>query len=128
MLVDVTIKEDQNLWKSRYEYRSNRELAVGKMIWASVPHQRETKHITISEWEYYRTLYRREAVRIQKELGADVVVYAMAKPGPDGGIGSVEFGILALTMDEYQRFGAENPSDMVYSVFSRGLSNAMPSN
>lgn len=51
MLIDVDIKEDQDLWKSRYADRSNRELAMGRMLWATVPHQREAKHITVSEWE-----------------------------------------------------------------------------
>jgi len=124
MLIDVDIKEDQDLWKSRYADRSNRELAMGRMLWATVPHQREAKHITVSEWEYYRTLYRREAVRIQKELGVDAVVYAMAKPGPDGDIGGVEFGIRTLSMDEYQRFGAENAGDMVYTIFSKATAHS----
>lgn len=54
----------------------------------------------------------------------DAVVYAMAKPGPDGDIGGVEFGIRTLSMDEYQRFGAENDGDMVYTIFSKATAHS----
>lgn len=119
MLYDVKIEEDLDLWKSRYAARSRNELAAGRMLWASVPHHSQASHITVSEWEYYRTLYRREAVKLQRELDAYALVYALAKPSPDGGIGSVELGILALNEDEYKKFGDENSGEMVYAVFSR---------
>ena len=122
MMIDVEIEEDQDLWKSRYAARSSCELAAGRMLWASIPHQPQVAHITVSEWEYYRTLYRREAVKLQRELDAYAVVYALAKSGPDGGIGSVEFGILALDEGEYKKFWGENSGQMVYSVFSRSFS------
>jgi len=98
--------------------RHQEDLAYGRMIWVRFPDSRMCRHLTMTEFEEAKKEFNRKAIELQKETGADCVVYATKSYNQDGSIRSAGLCILPLDAEEYDR-RTQGTDEMVYTVYKR---------
>lgn len=115
---DTTVRADKVLWDEKYQVKNDIDLAYGQMMWVRVPGSINCIHMTKSEFEFWKEMYRRRAVDTQKETGADCVVYA-TKTYEGEKIKVAGLCILPLSQKEYDRRTDCLKDKMVYTVYKR---------
>lgn len=100
------------------EERHKEDLAYGRMIWVRYPDSPMCRHLTMMEFEEAKKEFNRKAIEVQKETGADCVVYATKSYNQDGSIKSAQLGIIPMTSEEYE-LRTKNTDELVYTVFKR---------
>lgn len=122
---DIAGKEDIEAAKvagaKTIEERHQEDLAYGRMIWVRLPDGPMCHHMTMTEFEEAKKEFNRKAIEVQKETGADCVIYATKTYNEDGSIKVACLDIIPLDRVEYDRrtqsLGAKD--EMVYTVYKR---------
>lgn len=118
-MVDTTIKPDMALWEERYQNRHDADIANNRMLWAAVPGRLHCEHMSRAEFEFWKEMFRRKAVEVQKETGADCVVYATKTYECDDKIKVAGLCIIPLGLDEYDCRVEGVRNEIVYTVYKR---------
>lgn len=115
---DTTVRADKALWEEKYQVKNDIDIAYGRMMWVSVPGSINCIHMTKSEFEFWKEMYRRKAVETQKETDSDCVVYA-TKAYENGKVKVSGLCIIPLSLEEYDRRTDSLEDEMVYTVYRR---------
>ncbi len=106
--------------KTKIEQKHQADLAQGRMIWVRFPDSPMCRHLTMTEFEEAKKEFNRKAIEVQKETGADCVVYATKTYNDDGSIRTASLDIVPLDKEEYDRRVQNLGRDeMVYTVYKR---------
>ena len=116
---DTSIKPDMALWAEKYRAKHDGDIVNGRMLWVSVPGRVLCEHMTVAEFEYWKELFRRKAVEVQKGTGADCVVYATKTYDDDDKVKVAGLCIIPLSQEEYDRRVEGVGNEMVYTVYKR---------
>lgn len=102
------------------EERHQEDLAQGRMIWVRFPDSPMCRHLTMTEFEEVKKEFNRKAIEVQKETGADCVVYATKTYNPDGSIRTAGLSVTPMDKEEYdRRVQGLDKDEMVYTVYKR---------
>lgn len=116
---DTTVRAGNALWEEKYQVKNDIDIAYGRMIWVSVPGSINCIHMTKSEFEFWKEMYRRKAVEIQKETDADCVVYATKTYESGNKVKVAGLCLIPLGLEEYDRRVEGVANEMVYTVYKR---------